>query len=213
MEDLEQDVRADADEAIALVGQVLSTLFLADPADAALGPLLEQFREAASLDDWPFGSRAELEHAGSLLKEGAASGPIPLSREYQRLFIGPHHFEAPAWGSVYLDSDQVLFGTSTQELQQWMGQNGIFVNDGKREPVDHMGKMLALLGWLAREKPTLVAEFLSMHLMPWAPRYLELLRVSAKNPFYEGLAVLASATLDGIIDELGVEPVKKQLYR
>lgn len=198
--------------AVALGGQTLGALFLTDPKEAAFEPLFEQLTALSSLEDWPFGSEGELARAYKLFSEGTAEGCAALGREYQRLFIGPHHFEAPAWGSVYLDRDQILFGNSTLELDQWMRVNGIAINEDKKEPVDHIGKMLVLLGWLAQEKPDLLAEYLAEHLMPWAPRYLELLEADARSPFYEGLAVLTRVTLDGVVRELGVTPAKKQLY-
>jgi TorA maturation chaperone TorD len=94
-----------------------------------------------------------------------------------------------------------------------MREGGIVVNDGKREPEDQIGKMLVLLGWLAEEKPELIRSFLGEHLMPWVPRYLELLLEDAQQPFYRGLAVLTRTTLEGIVAELGVQVSVKKLYR
>jgi TorA maturation chaperone TorD len=200
-------------EAIASSGQILGALFLKDPKDDEMQPLFDGLKQFASFEEWPFGKQDELDAAHELISVGIQAAQKQLVREYQRLFIGPHHFEAPAWGSVYLDKDQVLFGSSLLELRQWMRENGIVVNEDKREPEDHIGKMLALMGWLAKEKPDLLGAFLAEHLMPWAPRYLELLLEDAREPFYQGLALLTQATLDGIARELGVQAAKKKLYR
>ena len=137
-----------------------------------------------------------------------------LGREYKRLFVGPGHFEAPAWGSVYLDPDEIVFGNSNLELCQWMRRNGIEIREGEggREPADHIGKMLVLLGWLAENKPDLIPEYLSDHLMPWVPRYLELLGEASPGTLYCGLAKLTAATLDGVTSELGVSASEKRLY-
>jgi TorA maturation chaperone TorD len=205
-------------EAIAFTGQVLGILFAQSPQEPEMQPLLKELHALPSFDEWPFGAAEELDEAYRLIKAGLAETPdttMPrnsLAREYQRLFIGPHHFKAPAWGSVYLDRESVLFGCSTLELRQWMREGGITVSSKKREPEDHIGKMLLLLAWLTQEKPELVDEFLREHLMPWAPRYLELLEEDAKQPFYQGLAVLARATLMGATDALGISPLKKKLY-
>jgi TorA maturation chaperone TorD len=233
------DIPPEAREAIGSCGQVLGALFLTDPKKPAFASLREQLLLMPSFAEWPFGTTGGLDTAHRLIQKGLAeatdgSGPAApgeatgaatatgagagaatgagLAREYQRLFIGPHHFNAPAWGSVYLDKDQVLFGVSLLELRQWMRGVGITINEDKREPEDHIGKMLVLLGWLAAEKPGLVRAFLAQHLMPWAPRYLQLLRQDARQPFYEGLAVLTQETLDGIVETLGVEVAVRRLY-
>jgi TorA maturation chaperone TorD len=200
-------------EAIAFAGRVLGALFSQDPKEAEAQPVLDQLAALTSLDDWPFGSEVELGEAYGLISEGLATSRTELAREYQRLFIGPHAFKAPAWGSVYLDHESVLFGSSTLELRQWMRANGIVINEEKREPEDQIGKMLLLMGWLAEEKPDLLPIFLSEHLMPWVSRYLELLEEDARQPFYKGLAVLTRTTLAGIVAELDVEVTRKKLYR
>jgi TorA maturation chaperone TorD len=205
-------------EAIASVGQILGMLFTRSPQEPEVQPLLDELRGLPSFNEWPFGAEEELGEAYRWVETGLAEVPdatVPrnaLAREYQRLFIGPQHFNAPAWGSVYLDRESVLFGCSTLELRQWMREVGITVSSEKREPEDHIGRMLLLLAWLTREKPRLVGEFLREHLMPWVPRYLELLEADARQPFYRGLAVLSHTTLAGMVDALGVQVVKKRLY-
>jgi TorA maturation chaperone TorD len=200
-------------EAIASTAQILGALFLQDPRKEESWVLLDELGQQPGLEEWPFGSDEERGEAAALIAEGLGDERKVLAREYQRLFIGPHHFEAPSWGSVYLDKDQVLFGCSTLELRQWMRANGITINEDKREPEDHIGKMLLLLGWLAREKPELIREFLAEHLMPWTPRYLDLLRADARQPFYTGLAALTQVTLRGVVEVLDVQVKSKRLFR
>ncbi len=202
-------------EAVSSCGLVLGALFSEDPRNENARRIIDGLSAMALPEEWPFGAGAELERAGALIKEGAAESGEALADEYKRQFVGPGHFEAPAWGSVYLDSDEVVFGVSTLELRQWMRANGIERStdaDRGREPDDHIGKMVLLMGWLAESKPELLPEYLAEHLMPWAPRYLDLLEESAQQPFYEGLAVLARATLAGIAGALGVEAAKKPLF-
>jgi TorA maturation chaperone TorD len=200
-------------EAIASSGRILGALFSQNPKEAEAQPLLDQLAALNSFDDWPFGVPQELSTAYDLINEGLAAPRSELASEYQRLFIGPHAFKAPAWGSVYLDYESVLFGSSTLELRQWMRLNEIAIYDSKKEPEDQIGKMLVLLGWLAEEKPDLLPEFLGEHLMPWVPRYLDLLEEDAQQPFYTGLAVLTRTTLEGIVAELDLEVTRKKLYR
>lgn len=199
--------------AVASCSVVLGSLYLRDPRDdgacqaAALA-------EALGRGEWPLGGERELRDASQLVREGAVAPLDALGREYKRLFVGPGHFEAPAWGSVYLDPDEIVFGNSNLELCQWMRRNGIEIREGEggREPADHIGKMLVLLGWLAENKPDIIPEYLSDHLMPWVPRYLELLGEASPGTLYCGLAKLTAATLDGVTSELGVSASEKRLY-
>ncbi|MCL2807740.1 MAG: Tat proofreading chaperone DmsD [Coriobacteriia bacterium] len=201
-------------EKIAVCGQALGALFIQNPRDAeAFTPLVDALNQFESFDDWPFGKQTELAQAYELVSTGALAPLDELAREYQRLFIGPHHFEAPAWGSVYLDREQVVFGSSLLELREWMREHSILTNEKHNVPEDHIGKMLALLGWLAAEKPELVDQFLAYHLMPWAPRYLSLLHECSKHTFYTGLALWTQATLSSMVQEYAIAVAKRKLYR
>jgi TorA maturation chaperone TorD len=197
---------------ISSCAQVLGTLFLVEWKPGETDSVFDELK-AFSFDEWPFGGgNGAIAQAEALIHEGLSGTPKELAREYRRLFVGPEHFNAPAWGSVYLDKDQILFGLTTLELRQWMHTHDIVVNGNKREPEDHIGKMLLLLAWLASVSPELVNEFLAEHLMPWAPRYLTHLREDARQPLYLGLAVLTETTLADIVSELNVAVNKKPLY-
>lgn len=203
---------ADRYAAAASCGTVLGSLYLNDPRTEEARRVVDLLAGTDLGAAWPFGDPAELARADGLIARGAAAPAADLGEEYKRQFVGPGHFEAPAWGSVYLDKDEVVFGVSELELRQWMRSNGIAAHGAPREPVDHIGRLLALLGWLASEKPGLVGELLGDHLMPWAPRYLDLLEASARQPFYQGLAVLTRTTLQGMAGEFGVRVAARQLY-
>ena len=103
------------------------------------------------------------------------------------------------WGSVYLDSESVLFGDSCIALGRWMRARGIELHEGEsREPVDHIGRMLVLLSWLCDNQPDQVIPFMEEHLMTWAPRYFAQLEPAAAGTLYEPLGHLASLTLEGV---------------
>lgn len=200
------------DGAIAACCSILGTLFANDPADPATRQTIEQLGAMDLAGQWPFGTDEQVTRAQALLRAGGTLPVDDLHAEYGRLFVGPAHFEAPAWGSVYLDKDEVVFGVSNLELCQWMRRNGITAVSDGNEPQDHMGKMLLLLAWLADQKPDLVDEYLTEHLMPWAPRYLELLEAAARNDLYRGLAVLTRATLEAFVRERGVRVHARELF-
>ena len=88
-----------------------------------------------------------------------------------------------------------------------------FVDAVEATPEDHIGLMLALLSFLAVERPELVDDFLRDHLLTWAPHYLDTLEEAATHSFYEGLARLTRATLAGIQRERGLVVDVPRFYR
>lgn len=191
---------------IALVSNVLAPLFLLNPRDAQARPFLQglaQSDAAALAQDWPFGESKTVSSALQALAEEARrglQGPDALVRAYRRLFVGPNHLAAPPWGSVYTDHDKVKFGMTCLELREWMRANGVASLADGSEPDDFIGTMLALLGWLAGNKPQLVEEFLSEHLLTWSHHYLQKLEQAAQpeHGFYVAAAQLTDATLQGM---------------
>lgn len=83
----------------------------------------------------------------------------------------------------------------------------------ERTPEDHIGLMLALLSFLAAERPELVDDYLRDHLLTWAPHYLEALEEAAEQPFYVGLARLTRLTLVGLQRERGLTVELPRFYR
>ncbi|WP_302398573.1 Tat proofreading chaperone DmsD [Eggerthella sinensis] len=211
-------ISQDALEGIAFVGETLGPFFLQDPVKGDAGPA---FAALAALDaaqaaaEWPFvvedEARADLE----LMTSGLAKGieDDDLVWEYRRLFIGPAPKPAPPWGSVYTDRECVVFGATTLELRRWMREHGIARQTDDKTPEDHMGLMLVLMAWISRNQPEDLAEFLRLHLLTWSTHFLDQLAEAACQPFYEGLARLTKASLEGIEAELGLEVVHPRFYR
>lgn len=208
-------------EGIALVGSTLGPFYLNDPQNDAdvIVPGLEAIAALdveAAAEEWPFVSHEEAERALGLMRDGLAAGPDAneLMWEYRRLFVGPARKPAPPWGSVYTDKDMVVFGASTMALRDWMRHAGVAMAKGSSdEPEDHIGIMLELLAWLAQEHPELIAEYLTDHLLPWSSHFLDQLEEAADHPFYEGLAALTRASLEGMQEEFELEVVYPQFYR
>ena len=204
-------------EAIAFVGETLAPFFLQDPrtgtADASFDAVAAlNAQEAASA--WPFADAEEAQRAFALMVDGLAKGrDDDLVWEYRRLFIGPAPKPAPPWGSVYTDRECVVFGATTLELRRWMRERGIARQTDDKTPEDHMGLMLVLMAWIARNQPEDLAEFLRLHLLTWSTHFLDQLAEAARQPFYEGLARLTKASLEGIEAELGLEVVHPRFYR
>lgn len=192
-------------DAIVFAGASLAPFFLNDPrtGDAADAfAALAELDVAAAAAQWPFAGDevAAVEGALAAMKEGLAAGADhdDVVWEYRRLFVGPGHLPAPPWGSVYTDRECVVFGESTLALRAWMRAVGVERLADERTPEDHIGLMLALLSFLAAERPELVDDYLRDHLLTWAPHYLEVLEEATTHPFYRGLAQLTRASLEGL---------------
>lgn len=198
-------------EKIALTGRVLGILLYAPPESQECQPLLAMLQDPQWVAEWPYEG---CQQAAALIAEGMADNqPEMLAEAYQRLFVGPYALPAPPWGSVYLDKESVLFGDSTLRLRQWLRVNGIEAQRDHNEPEDHIGTLLMMAAWLAEEQQqAMVTGLLAEHVLPWAPRYLELLQQHAGHPFYQGLAQLAQATLTAWAADCSAPVVKLDLY-
>ena len=209
---------SDVLEGIAFVGETLGPFFLQDPKTGEAGAA---FQALAALDvdaaaaEWPFADEAEARACLALMKEGLAHGieDDDLVWEYRRLFVGPAPKPAPPWGSVYTDRECVVFGESTLALRAWMRAQGIARLVDDKTPDDHIGLMLVLMAWIARNQPADLDDYLRLHLLPWSSHFLDELAEAAKQPFYEGLARLAKASLEGIQSERALDVAYPRFYR
>ena len=221
------DLDAATFEGVAFLGNTLAPFFLQDPRTGDAGA---EFAAVAVLDaqaagaEWPFVGEEEAARCLAMMVEGLApscaagkSGAFAadddLTWEYRRLFIGPGAKPAPPWGSVYTDRECVVFGATTLELRAWMREHGVARIADEKTPEDHIGLMLALMAWLAQNQPADLDEFLSLHFLTWAGHFLDELADAAEHPFYEGLARLTRASLDGVREALGLEVVTPRFYR
>ena len=209
---------SDVLEGIAFVGETLGPFFLQDPKTGEAGAA---FQALAALDvdaaaaEWPFAGEAEARACLALMKEGLAHGieDDDLVWEYRRLFVGPAPKPSPPRGSVYTDRECVVFGESTLALRAWMRAQGIARLVDDKTPEDHIGLMLVLMAWIARNQPADLDDYLRLHLLPWSSHFLDELAEAAKQPFYEGLARLATASLEGIQSERALDVAYPRFYR
>ncbi|MBU9858068.1 Tat proofreading chaperone DmsD [Rahnella bonaserana] len=198
-------------ESISLTGKILGAIFFYPPDSPEVQPLISLLQDSDWAPLWPCASqdaKVQVTEYFSQINQAQES----LGDAYQRLFVGPYALPAPPWGSVYLDKESVVFGDSTLALRQWMRENGIEPHLTQAEPEDHIGLLLMMSAWLAENSPALLNEFLTMHLLPWAGHYLELLRQNAEHPFYVGVAILAESTLCGWKQQQGLEVNAVDLY-
>lgn len=198
-------------------GNFLAPLFLCDPCLLAHDGLFandsafaEMRRALQAIASNPTQAECQLD----ALKESAQATDIDeLTLTYRCLFVGPAPMAAPPWGSVYTDKDCVIFGTTTGELRAWMRGHRIQRASDESTPDDHIGLMLALMAWIARERPELLDEYLQKHLCPWAGHYLRQLALLDQNGLYGHLAQLTMTVLGGLVEKRSLDVVTPRFYR
>lgn len=196
---------------ISLYGRLLGASFYYEPSDSRIAGVLDFFRQPTWTQEWeiPLEENA-CEKITALIKQGLKQD---LTEQYQTLFIGPNELVAPPWGSVYLDPECVIFGNSLLALRDFLKRHQIAFQAQQDEPEDHIGLMLMLAAYLAETRSHLLVEFLSQHLLTWAPHFLTKLANVENHPFYQGLAQLTLITLDDWKQKLSLSVPDVRFYR
>lgn len=129
-----------------------------------------------------------------------------LGREYQRLFAGPYHLEAPPYESCYRSPGGAVMGESAVAVLRSYEAAGFLLHPAIRDLPDHIALELLFLGLLAGEEerrwrdghsPALAAclareeRFLVDHLATWVGPFAGRVAAAGGSPFY---ATLAAAT-------------------
>jgi TorA maturation chaperone TorD len=136
-----------------------------------------------------------------------------FDQEYLYLFEGSGHMPAPPWSSVYLDSETVLFGSSTLEYRLFLSELGLELDSNIREPEDQIGLMLLMLSYLSDLKDEKrIRLLLTEHLFTWCFHYFELVIKHANTAFYRGLAQQTSQWLLTLKHDLNIEPKQAEIY-
>ncbi|WP_439235006.1 Tat proofreading chaperone DmsD [Lonepinella koalarum] len=197
---------------INIASKMLGALLYYSPDDAKVRSILAFFQQADWAKEWqPATGVTANSTSVSHIEQGLQRTEEELVQQYQMLFIGPNTLLAPPWGSVYLDPEAVIFGSSLLTLRQFLRQHQINFIAPSEEPEDHIGLMLMLTAYLAEQQPELLAEYLTEHLLPWSTRYFELL-ASSDSLFYQGVAQLCQQTLSYWQQQLGLTTNKVRLF-
>lgn len=108
-----------------------------------------------------------------------------LQVEYTRLFINAvPHVVAPMYGSVYLEPDGVLYGSSAEQVKDFYQQRDVSLNGASDIP-DFLGTELKFLALLMDEKREDEAEqFLSLHFRPWFKLFKQRVTSAAQHPYF-----------------------------
>jgi len=212
-----------------LTGQLLALGFLNKvfyerPDDAFLKIIVAE----ELFSDWPLtGDHPSTRQGLSIMRQFAsdydAASFTSLNRDYARLFVGPDHLLAPPWESVYLGREHLLFEEETYAVREFYARFGLQTPSLNVEPDDHFALELAFvahcctLALEALERGddealdrvlTAGHEFLSEHLLRWAPAFLERVIERSQSDFYRGAAYLARGCLAGV--EQTMKPITKR---
>ncbi|MBI4205561.1 MAG: molecular chaperone TorD family protein [Betaproteobacteria bacterium] len=143
--------------------------------------------------------------ARRLGEEFAAASTESLLVDYTRLFFGPVNAIAQPYGSIWLDAEKTVMGSSTMAVLDMYGQGGFEMEDDFQEPPDHIAAELEFLYLLIfRENAahrngrsdalTTIAglrkRFLDEHLGRWVGPFTAAVKVGAQSAFYRELAAL-----------------------
>lgn len=203
-------------EAIAFIGDTLSPLFLEDPVkgDRSAYEAFKALDAQAAAAEWPFADPELAASSLTAMVDALRTTPADeLARDFRTMFIGPFKKSCPPWGSVYMDHEGVTFGPTTLALRAWMREKGIERTHDDKMPEDHIGLMLSMMAWTARSKPESLEEFLTEHLLTWAPHFFDVMEGAAQQPFYVALAKLAKDSLVGIEEVLGLNVETPRFFR
>lgn len=195
---------------INLPARLLGAFFYYSPESEILAPLYSSLNEIESLFDWH--DKAFIMSQCDIIDQSI--NDKELSYQFSILFEGQGFMPAPPWGSVYLDKENLLMGESTARYRSFLQQHNITIQTGINEPEDQFGLMLMALALLIESAQFEAAKtLLSEHIMPWAPRYLDLLKQYNDSPFYQALAMIAEQYLSQLVNDLALTITNYRLFK
>lgn len=179
-------------ELISLSSNLLASLYLYEPTDTYAQFTLRAWKNGDArqiVSTWPFAPADEARKSFETILRGLNQGTATsaIVDEFDRLF----RTTAPLVPTSMGVSDA---------LGTWMERNGISPMEVD-EPVDHVGVMLYLLGWLAKDAPEMVPVFMADYLMPHCIEFFDNVVAASTHPLYIGTAELGKATLVGLSSE------------
>jgi TorA maturation chaperone TorD len=149
----------------------------------------------------------------SILEENLKDEPAflnQLENNFTRLFVGPGKVEADPWESVYLRKDAALFQPSTLEVRKAYVTQGFIPQQYPNVADDHIALELDFMTRVAEEADAAFAtdnniatqkylnasrDFLTQHLLVWAPSFAKTLREAQHSYFYRNVGNLLEAFL------------------
>ena len=171
---------------------------------------LNKIKNTELFDEIPYESQsAEFVKGRELLAEWQTSDGMygELISDYQDLFVGvKDKVKTPAWESVYVSPDPVMFGESTLNVRLWYDKYGLEIKNIRHEPDDHMGIELIFWGHLVRTEPDEADRFFTKHISLWYERFFSSMAANAITSFYKGLALILYGICSDISRDISAKP-------
>lgn len=187
--------------------------------------LLEQLKQDDLFADWPLDCtndtmRNGLDTLQRFLQEWQVENFDDIRRDFTLLFIGPGHLLAPPWESVYRNEERLIFDKETLQVRLLFHQFGMAVPTVRHEPEDHFGLEMMFVAHLCQvaldgirtDQPyhtdlalAGIDSFFREHLGVWAHAFLADVKEAAKTPYYRGLSLLASGTIEHTMQAWQIE--------
>jgi TorA maturation chaperone TorD len=126
-----------------------------------------------------------------------------LRVDFARLFVGPYALLAPPYGSVYLDGERRVMGSSTMDVHTRYLNAGLEIAAHFKEPPDHIAVELEFMHFLVVKEIEAILHsdadvaikyfdhqevFLKKHLAAWVPQFVSHVAENATTDFYKHLA-------------------------
>jgi DMSO reductase family type II enzyme chaperone len=197
------------DTARAVIYRFLSRCF--SYPDRELMELFNSARLEEFLQAWHYLS-LDTEEAIAMIANWLAQYPdyetalLELDKEYTRLFITAYPKTiAPPYSSVYLDSEQLVWGKSTAEVARLYEAAGLSINEHFHDIPDHIGAELEFASYLiveqqkskenapipVQELASIERRFLTDHLLRWTPAFFSRVAECSRLTFYHVTASLS----------------------
>lgn len=138
-----------------------------------------------------------------------------LHWDFTQLFIGPHELPAPPWESSY-KNDRLLFGSTTNEVQQYYQQYYFQLDDKEYEAADHIGFELDFIYHLSdraisldldqanslKDNLAVQLNFIQQHLLSFMDSFANNVKQYALTDFYKNLAMFCATFVQFDVREL-----------
>lgn len=179
--------------------------FFQNPPDKHFLITLSEDSNFLGLAEVSKGTRHIVESIQFVVNDTSSFEMDSLTKEYNRIFIGPDPSPAPLWESVYLSDEHLMFGEETMQVRQFYKRFGLSYVNKANQPDDFLGVELDFMSFLitetlsALEKDDLEqvayfldgqSEFLTNHFLRWAPQSMEILLKNTTSRLYQGIALL-----------------------
>jgi TorA-specific chaperone len=129
--------------------------------------------------------------------DSAAEVALRLGRAFTQLFEGAGPTAVSLYESGHVGLSGRLFQAPVGRMGQLLRQLDLSINDGFREPPDHLSIELGLLARLMRDDSDPAARWplLNDHLLAWVPPFADRCNACDRTGFYAGAAQLLTAFL------------------